>query len=82
MGKILSTPERGDDMKFKKQFPAKVGYYWYVDINYPIPKIGFIQSEVLHDNPSSYDARKSSTQRFIRIGDMVETPDCRDNEIE
>tara|TARA_B110000263_G_C15021979_1_gene379969 strand:+ start:384 stop:593 length:210 start_codon:yes stop_codon:yes gene_type:complete len=69
-------------MKFKKEFPSKHGYYWYVDNNYPIPMIGFIQQGVLHNNPHTYDSKWASTQKFIRIGDKIEEPNCQDNEIE
>jgi hypothetical protein len=70
-------------MKFKKEWPTRSGYYWYVDLEYPIPKIGFIQGNVLY---TSRDAELLATsdgvKKWIRIGDLIEPPDTRTNEFE
>ena len=69
-------------MKFKKQVPSVNGYYWYIDNDYPVPSIGFVQDGNLHDWGNKHIHRPNDRQNRLRIGDMIETPDCRDNEIE
>lgn len=66
-------------MKFTSKMPKKDGYYWLVEMEYPIPKIVWYSAyyktywdwgrEVILDNNIHY-----------KFGDKIEEPDCRDNE--
>lgn len=71
-------------MKFKKKFPKGRGYYWYVDTDYPVPKIGFLESGVLYgDGPLQvYNEDEMGTKDHIRIGDRIDDPDPKESEIE
>jgi hypothetical protein len=70
-------------MKFSKTWPDKSGWYWYVDVTYPQPTIGFIQQNILYDSKNrEYNRDNSGTQKHIRIGDMIIVPKPADNEIE
>jgi hypothetical protein len=66
-------------MKFHKSWPKESGYYWYVDTHYPIPKIGFLLQSVLYDGNKEYQAVLHA--KFIRVGDMIPSPPCNENEI-
>jgi hypothetical protein len=78
-----SSRAKEQDMKFKKEWPTRSGYYWYVDIAYPSPLIGFIQGHLLHTNcGANYDSRHGFVQNNIRVGELIEPPDTRTNEIE
>jgi hypothetical protein len=70
-------------MKFTKERPIVDGrkwdgYVWYVDIEYPIPKIGFFT------DTRFFDSRWNQVDWLVcfRFGDPIEAPKPVDNEIE
>ena len=71
-------------MKFKKEWPTVSGYYWYVDNEYPIPKIGFIQGSILYlmFSSATYGKNDEGYRKHIRIGDKIEEPQPKDNTVE
>lgn len=65
-------------MHFNKKFPGENGYYWYIDLEYPVPVIGFIQGNELHAHTQVvHKEHDSGTSKFIRIGDRINEPDCK-----
>ena len=69
-------------MKFYKNPPKKSGHCWYVDKEYPIPKIGYYLNGILHDNSTQYNTLSRYTMEHIRFGDLIMSPDCNENIIE
>lgn len=64
-------------MVFNRTWPKKTGYYWWIDLSYPIPKIGFIQGKKLYDGNHEYDKKYTminSKVIGIRIGDKITEP--------
>lgn len=71
-------------MKFKKKFPKQGGYYWYVDTDYPVAKIGFLHFRTLYGNGNkqAYKEHEKGTIDHIRIGDRIDRPHPQKIEIE
>lgn len=68
-------------MKFTRRWPKEAGYYWFVDIEYPQPVLGFIQDHELFriGSDRTYHRKDALLARFgIRIGDRVDVPACTD----
>ena len=72
----------GVSMKFKKEAPQKSGFYWYMDINYYEPSIGYISGSIFRDNGYQYDLESKYFKEFIRFGDRINMPTPEDMEIE
>lgn len=67
-------------MVFKIKPPEQPGYYWMVDISYPIPQIVFYYNfQVYPLNSGTFDIRMFKNYRF---GDEIEQPNIVDNTIE
>jgi len=62
-------------MHFKREFPSQTGYYWFITLGDPDPRIGFVQGRTLFHEGSLYHQEIDSTKRLIRIGELIETPD-------
>jgi len=71
-------------MKFKKKFPKQGGYYWYVDTDHPVAKIGFLEGVILYGSGvlQIYNEGEMGTRDHIRIGDRIDDPDPKEFEIE
>ena len=61
-------------MKFVKELPKRQGYYWYVDLDWAIPQIGFLgpmrkfYNNRMAEMPESY-------HHHLRFGDYIEIPE-------
>ena len=66
-------------MHFRKAYPTENGYYWFIDLDHAVPRIGFVQGDTMHHEGSLYHEGHTSTKRFIRIGDLIEQPTVGDN---
>ena len=76
---------KGAKMKFKKKMPKTYGYYWYVNISYPDPAIGFCSGAIdaFYDaNGNMYTSDSMYMRENFRFGDKIEKPKPADNEIE
>ena len=69
-------------MNFWCSWPKESGWYWYVDLEYPIPKIGFVDGtnkrlyEVgINRWYKENDILKSRQDIGIRIGDKLDEPE-------
>ena len=70
-------------MKFTKERPKEDGYCWYVDLTYPIEKIGWIGMGKFFD--AQWDELEFDShvvKKWIRFGDHIPQPDCNEIEIE
>ena len=77
-------------MKFTRKWPSGAnasGYYWVVNVDYPVPQICFILQDDLwitcREKPVHHrrDAESSPDEYGIRIGDKIENIPCTDVEI-
>lgn len=69
-------------MKFVKQLPTHQGYYWYVDMEYPVPQIGFRGPLYKFYNSKMQELPEQYLLTNIRFGDRIEEPSCETNLIE
>lgn len=74
-------------MKFTKDFPKKDGYYYYCDIEYPIPIVGFLytlnhEHRIQRLGCSDYTFYDNTARVHYRFGDAVPMPECKDMKIE
>jgi len=68
-------------MKFVKEFPKNDGYYYYIDVAYPIPMIGF-----MYQRPNGNFVQPAGNEAFMlgemwdhyRFGPLVPMPECKD----
>lgn len=70
-------------MRFTKQTPQFTsGLIWYVETEYPIPKVGFWTSwnNRLYQNTSCTEYFRSF--KGIRFGDQIIPPVCSENIVE
>lgn len=70
-------------MKFVKEVPTTDGYYWIVDLEYPIPKIVWlgIQHHKAYWDWGREIPISEAICKFIRWGDKVVAPDGQSVEI-
>lgn len=70
-------------MKFTSNWPTVNGYYWFVDTDYPVPQIGFIQGDGLYHGENRYPKQSAEPDRKygLKIGDPIIPPACTDVEI-
>lgn len=61
-------------MIFKLKPPLESGNYWFVDVDYPVPQIGFFLQPILYYGATEYDFRHDFTQKHIAIGDIIRPP--------
>lgn len=70
-------------MKFSKEYPTIPGYYWYVDVDNPVPMIGYVYNNILSVlHGKSLNLLEKVVSEHIRIGDQIAKPQTKDNEIE
>ena len=69
-------------MNFWCSWPKESGWYWYVDLEYPIPKIGFVDgtNKRLYEVGVDRCYKENDILKFrqdigIRIGDKLDEPD-------
>lgn len=74
-------------MKFKQELPKRSGVYWYVDIDYPIPQIAYVDVK-FGGGVDFYELCGGRTTltighiKHLRWGDEIVAPDTRTNEVE
>ena len=72
-------------MKFNKELPKRSGIYWFINVEYPIPKVCFLSIE---DGAYMWELCHGGcilTQlayQYYRWGDEIVQPECVNNEIE
>lgn len=61
-------------MNFVKTFPIQSGYYWCLNLNYPVPMIGYVTSVGLVSGGISHPRDSTYAEKYIRFGEFIETP--------
>ena len=67
-------------MEFKKEVPNKWGYYWVLDIDYPVPFPAFVWVDVKYpfirhvSSPCKSEIMWINEDHALRFGDEIQTP--------
>lgn len=60
-------------MEFTNIWPERWGYYWLIDITYPVPIIAYVDNKYAHSlHAKTYERYK--WEKHIKFGDAIKIP--------
>lgn len=69
---VVEGPSVMAKLEFRKEIPKVDGYYWYIDLEYPVPVIGYIAMGRFYNRHNSDDT--AHVAKHYRIGPRIAEP--------